>query len=169
MPTRSDGNGSPAGPRRRTGCAPATMIFWTDFLPFASWRGRRPGALLKCWRGGRWGSGRVRDASGRTAQRHGRVFSELAAGEYPQFGGLVSLLRHGRKSHHRSAGVAEELDLLSSELAKGLRRGSRGFVPGWSTNVDFRGPGLHFDTSACRTGAEGGRRFTIFEHVRRTS
>jgi len=97
------------------------------------------------------------------------VFSELTAADYPQFGGLVSLLRHARFSHHRSAGVAGELDLLSSELAKGRRTGGvvGAFLDG-ATNVDFRGAGLHFDTSRLPDGVlKEVAGFTVFDQVRR--
>jgi hypothetical protein len=96
------------------------------------------------------------------------VFTELPPGEYPQFGGLVSLLRHGRKAHHRSARVAEELDLLSSELAKGRRVGGiiGAFLDG-PTNVELRGAGLHFDTSRLPDGTlKEVAGFTVFDRVR---
>jgi hypothetical protein len=96
------------------------------------------------------------------------VFTALDAAEYPQFSGLVSLIRHGRKSHHRSARAAEELDALSSELAKGRRVGGvvGAFLDG-PTNVELRGAGLHFDTSRLPDGTlKEVAGFTVFDRVR---
>ncbi len=96
------------------------------------------------------------------------AFSLLGAADYPRFDGLVALMRHGRLAHHRSAGVAAELDFLSSELAKGLRAGGvvGGFIDG-PTNVDVRGAGLHFDTSRLPEGAlKELAGFVVFDHVR---
>ena len=96
------------------------------------------------------------------------TFSLFGAEDYPRFDGLVALMRHGRLSHHRSAGVAAELDFLSSELAKGLRAGGvvGGFIDG-PTNVDVRGAGLHFDTSRLPEGAlKELAGFVVFDHVR---
>ncbi len=96
------------------------------------------------------------------------VFSLLGAGDYPRFDGLVALMRHGRMPHHRSAGVASELDFLSSELAKGLRAGGvvGGLIDG-PTNVEVRGAGLHFDTSRLPEGAlKELAGFVVFDHVR---
>jgi hypothetical protein len=96
------------------------------------------------------------------------VFTQLAPEEYPQFGGLVSLLRHGRKSHHRSMGSAGELDVLSSELAKGRRIGGvvGAFLDG-PTTLDLRGAGLHFDTSRLPDGTlKEVAGFVVFDRVR---
>jgi hypothetical protein len=96
------------------------------------------------------------------------AFSLFAAGDYPRFDGLVSLMRHGRMGHHRSAAVAGELDFLSSELAKGLRGGGvvGAFIDG-PTNVDVRGAGLHFDTSRLPEGTlKELAGFVVFDHVR---
>jgi hypothetical protein len=96
------------------------------------------------------------------------AFSHFAPGEYPRFDGLVSLMRHGRLPHHRSAGVAGELDFLSSELAKGLRAGGvvGAFIDG-PTNVEVRGAGLHFDTSRLPEGTlKELAGFVVFDHVR---
>jgi hypothetical protein len=96
------------------------------------------------------------------------AFSLFKAGDYPRFDGLVALMRHGRLAHHRSAGVAAELDFLSSELAKGLRTGGvvGGFIDG-PTNVEVRGAGLHFDTSRLPDGAlKELAGFVVFDHVR---
>ncbi|HEY5229199.1 MAG TPA: hypothetical protein VIJ19_11700 [Opitutaceae bacterium] len=96
------------------------------------------------------------------------VFSRLGAGDYPRFDGLVALMRHGRLPHHKGAGVASELDFLSSELAKGLRSGGvvGGFLDG-PTNVEVRGAGLHFDTSRLPEGAlKELAGFVVFDHVR---
>ena len=96
------------------------------------------------------------------------VFSRLAPAEYPQFGALVSLMRHARLPQHRSAAASAELDFLSSELAKGLRSGGvvGGFVDG-VTNVDVRGAGLHLDTSRLPDGAlKDLAGFVVFDHVR---
>jgi hypothetical protein len=96
------------------------------------------------------------------------AFSLFAAEDYPRFDGLVSLMRHGRMSHHRSAGVAGELDFLSSELAKGLRSGGvvGAFIDG-PTNIEVRGAGLHFDTSRLPDGTlKDLAGFVVFDHVR---
>jgi len=96
------------------------------------------------------------------------TFSLFGAEDYPRFDGLVALMRHGRLAQHRSAGVAAELDFLSSELAKGLRAGGvvGGFIDG-PTNVDVRGAGLHFDTSRLPEGAlKELAGFVVFDHVR---
>jgi hypothetical protein len=96
------------------------------------------------------------------------AYSLFSAGDYPTFDGLVALMRHGRLSHHRSAAVASELDFLSSELAKGLRSGGvvGGFLDG-PTNVEIRGPGLHFDTSRLPEGTlKELAGFVVFDHVR---
>jgi hypothetical protein len=80
----------------------------------------------------------------------------------------VALMGHGRLPHHRSAGVASELDFLSSELAKGLRAGGvvGGFIDG-PTNVEVRGAGLHFDTSRLPEGTlKELAGFVVFDHVR---
>ncbi len=96
------------------------------------------------------------------------AFSRFSAGDYPRFDGLVSLMRHGRLPHHRSAGVSGELDFLSSELAKGLRAGGvvGAFIDG-ATNLDVRGAGLHFDTSCLPEGTlKDLAGFVVFDHVR---
>jgi hypothetical protein len=96
------------------------------------------------------------------------AFSQFRAEDYPRFDGLVALMRHGRLSNHRSAGVAAELDFLSSELAKGLRAGGvvGGFLDG-ATNVEVRGAGLHFDTSRLPEGTlKELAGFVVFDHVR---
>jgi hypothetical protein len=96
------------------------------------------------------------------------VFTRFGAVDYPRFDGLVALMRHGRLPHHRSAGVASELDFLSSELAKGLRSGGvvGGFLDG-PTNVDVRGAGLHLDTSRLPDGTlKELAGFVVFDHVR---
>jgi len=96
------------------------------------------------------------------------AFSLFGPGDYPRFDGLVSLMRHGRLPHHRSAGVAGELDFLSSELAKGLRAGGvvGAFIDG-PTNVEVRGAGLHFDTSRLPEGTlKELAGFVVFDHVR---
>jgi hypothetical protein len=96
------------------------------------------------------------------------AFSLFSAADYPRFDGLVSLMRHGRLPHHRSAGVAGELDFLSSELAKGLRAGGvvGAFIDG-PTNVEVRGAGLHFDTSRLPEGVlKDLAGFVVFDHVR---
>jgi hypothetical protein len=96
------------------------------------------------------------------------VFSELPSEGFPTFEGLVSLMRHGRLAHHRSAAVASELDFLSSELAKGLRSGGivGGFIDG-PTNVDMRGAGVHLDTSRLPEGTlKELAGFVVFDHVR---
>jgi hypothetical protein len=96
------------------------------------------------------------------------AFSMLGPEQCPRFAGLVSLMRHGRLPHHRSAAVAAELDFLSSELAKGLREGGvvGGFIDG-ATNVDVRGAGLHFDTSRLPEGTlKELAGFVVFDHVR---
>jgi hypothetical protein len=96
------------------------------------------------------------------------VFSLFRAEDYPRFDGFVALMRHGRLAHHRSPGVAAELDFLSSELAKGLRAGGvvGGFIDG-ATNVDIRGAGLHLDTSRLPDGTlKELAGFVVFDHVR---
>ncbi len=96
------------------------------------------------------------------------VFSLFRPEDYPRFDGFVALMRHGRLAHHRSAGVAAELDFLSSELAKGLRAGGvvGGFIDG-ATNVDVRGAGLHLDTSRLPDGTlKELAGFVVFDHVR---
>ena len=96
------------------------------------------------------------------------VFSLFRPEDYPRFDGLVALMRHGRLAHHRSAGVAAELDFLSSELAKGLRAGGvvGGFIDG-ATNVEVRGVGLHLDTSRLPDGTlKELAGFVVFDHVR---
>jgi hypothetical protein len=96
------------------------------------------------------------------------AFSLFGPGDYPRFDGLVSLMRHGRLPHHRSAAVAGELDFLSSELAKGQRAGGvvGAFIDG-PTNVDVRGAGLHFDTSRLPEGTlKDLAGFVVFDHVR---
>jgi len=96
------------------------------------------------------------------------IFSLLGPNDYPRFDGLVSLMKHGRMAHHRSAGAASELDFLSSELAKGLRAGGvvGGFIDG-PTNVEVRGAGLHFDTSRLPEGTlKELAGFVVFDHVR---
>ncbi|HEY4988270.1 MAG TPA: hypothetical protein VII09_00605 [Opitutaceae bacterium] len=96
------------------------------------------------------------------------TFSMLCPDDYPRFDGLVALMRHGRLSHHRSAGVAAELDFLSSELAKGLRSGGvvGGFIDG-ATNLEIRGAGLHLDTSRLPEGVlKDLAGFVVFDHVR---
>ena len=96
------------------------------------------------------------------------AFSQFGVEEYPRFDGLVALMRHGRLPHHRSAGVASELDFLSSELAKGLRAGGvvGSFIDG-PTNIDFRGAGLHFDTSRLPDGVlKELSGYVVFDHVR---
>jgi hypothetical protein len=96
------------------------------------------------------------------------AFSLFAPEDHPRFDGLVSLMRHGRLPHHRSAGVAGELDFLSSELAKGLRAGGvvGAFIDG-VTNVEVRGAGLHFDTSRLPEGTlKELAGFVVFDHVR---
>jgi hypothetical protein len=96
------------------------------------------------------------------------TFSLFRAEDYPRFDGFVALMRHGRLAQHRSAGVAAELDFLSSELAKGLRAGGvvGGFIDG-PTNVDVRGAGLHFDTSRLPEGTlKELAGFVVFDHVR---
>jgi hypothetical protein len=96
------------------------------------------------------------------------AFCGMGPEEYPRFGGLVSLMRHGRLPHHRSAAVAAELDFLSSELAKGLREGGLvgAFIDG-PTNIDVRGAGLHFDTSRLPEGTlKELAGFVVFDHVR---
>ena len=96
------------------------------------------------------------------------AFSRFGPDDYPRFDGLVSLMRHGRMAHHRSAGVAQELDFLSSELAKGLRAGGvvGAFIDG-PTNIDVRGAGLHFDTSRLPDGTlKELAGFVVFDHVR---
>lgn len=96
------------------------------------------------------------------------AFAMFGAQEHPRFDGLVSLMRHGRLPHHRSAAVAAELDFLSSELAKGLRAGGVvGALIDGPTNVDVRGAGLHFDTSRLPEGAlKELAGFVVFDHVR---
>ncbi len=96
------------------------------------------------------------------------AFSLFGPQEYPRYDGLVSLMRHGRLQHHRSAAVAGELDFLSSELAKGLRSGGvvGAFIDG-PTNVEVRGAGLHFDTSRLPEGTlKELAGFVVFDHVR---
>jgi type IV secretion system protein TrbE len=96
------------------------------------------------------------------------AFSMLGPEDYPRFDGLVALMRHGRLSHHRSAGVAAELDFLSSELAKGLRSGGvvGAFIDG-ATNLEIRGAGLHLDTSRLPEGVlKDLAGFVVFDHVR---
>jgi type IV secretion system protein TrbE len=96
------------------------------------------------------------------------AFSRFSPAEYPRFDGLVSLMRHGRLPHHRSAGVAGELDFLSSELGKGLHAGGvvGAFIDG-ATNLDVRGAGLHFDTSCLPEGTlKELAGFVVFDHVR---
>ena len=96
------------------------------------------------------------------------AFSMFGPMEFPRFDGLVSLMRHGRLSHHRSAAVAGELDFLSSELAKGQRAGGvvGAFIDG-PTNIDVRGAGLHFDTSRLPDGTlKDLAGFVVFDHVR---
>jgi hypothetical protein len=112
-------------------------------------------------------AGYLSDPRGR-ANAESLVFSELAAADYPRFDGLVALMRHGRLPHHRSAAAAAELDFLSSELAKGLRRGGvvGGFLDG-PTNVRVRGAGLHLDTSRLPDGTlKDLAGFVVFDHVR---
>jgi hypothetical protein len=102
------------------------------------------------------------------AQCEALVFGALAAAEYPRFDGLVALMKHGRLAHHRSAGVAGELDFLASELAKGLRQGGvvGAFLDG-PTTVDIAGAGLHFDTSRLPDGMlKELAGFVVFDHVR---
>jgi hypothetical protein len=96
------------------------------------------------------------------------VFSLFRPEDYPRYDGFVALMRHGRLAHHRSPGVAAELDFLSSELAKGLRAGGvvGGFIDG-ATNVDVRGAGLHLDTSRLPDGTlKELAGFVVFDHVR---
>jgi hypothetical protein len=96
------------------------------------------------------------------------AFSRFGPEDYPRFDAMVSLMRHGRLPHHRSQGVAGELDFLSSELAKGLRAGGvvGAFIDG-PTNVDVRGAGLHFDTSRLPEGTlKELAGFVVFDHVR---
>jgi hypothetical protein len=96
------------------------------------------------------------------------AFSRFAPAEYPRFDGLVSLMRHGRLPHHRSAAAAGELDFLSSELSRGLRAGGvvGAFIDG-TPNLDVRGAGLHFDTSFLPEGTlKDLAGFVVFDHVR---
>jgi hypothetical protein len=96
------------------------------------------------------------------------AFSRFAPIDFPRFDGLVSLMRHGRLPHHRSAAASGELDFLSSELAKGLRSGGvvGAFIDG-PTNLDLRGAGLHFDTSFLPEGTlKELAGFVVFDHVR---
>jgi type IV secretion system protein TrbE len=96
------------------------------------------------------------------------AYGALGPGACPRFEGLVSLMRHGRLPHHRGAAAGDELDFLSSELAKGLRHGGvvGAFLDG-VTNVDLGGRGVHLDTSRLPEGTlkdlAGG---VVFEHVR---
>jgi len=102
------------------------------------------------------------------AQCEALVFSRLAAPDYPRFDGLVALMKHGRLAHHRSAGVAGELDFLSSELGKGLRAGGvvGAFLDG-PTTIEVGGAGLHFDTSRLPEGTlKELAGFVVFDHVR---
>ncbi len=96
------------------------------------------------------------------------TFAGFSNDDYPRFDGLVALMRHARLPHHRSAAVSSELDFLSSELAKGLRSGGvvGGFLDG-PTNLDFRGRGLHLDTSRLPDGTlKELAGFVVFDHVR---
>ena len=96
------------------------------------------------------------------------VFSELRAEEYPQFSGLVSLMRHARMPHHRGGAIADEMDFLSTELGKGKRQGGLvgPFIDGVS-NLNLVGPGLHFDTSYVADGLlKELASFMVFDRVR---
>ena len=96
------------------------------------------------------------------------VFSAIPSEAYPQFSGLVSLMRHARRSHHRSGAVGEELDFISTELAKGRRIGGvvGSFIDG-PTSVDLRGAGLHLDTSFLPDGLlKELAGFVVFDRVR---
>ena len=96
------------------------------------------------------------------------VFTQLTPDAYPQFSGLVSLMRHARMPHHRSGAVGEEMDFLSTELGKGKRLGGLvgPFIDG-VTNLRLEGPGLHFDTSYVADGLlKELASFMVFDRVR---
>jgi hypothetical protein len=96
------------------------------------------------------------------------VFAELGPHEYPQFSGLVSLMRNARQTRHRSGPAAEELDLISTELGKGRRVGGvvGSFIDG-PTTINLHGAGLHLDTSLLADGLlKELAGFVVFDRVR---
>ena len=81
------------------------------------------------------------------------VFTTLKPEEYPQWSTLVSVMKNARFSHHKSGAVADDLNYLVSDLARGKRSGgSIGPLIDGPTNVNLHGPGLHFDTSFLSEG-----------------
>ena len=81
------------------------------------------------------------------------VFTDLKPDEYPTWAALVSVMKSARFPHHKGGHIADELNYLCSDLARGLRfGGSLGALIDGATNVDLHGPGLHFDTSYLSDG-----------------
>jgi type IV secretory pathway VirB4 component len=63
------------------------------------------------------------------------------------------MMKSARFSHHKTGGVADELNYLVSDLARGKRFGGAiGPLLDGTTNVNLHGPGLHFDTSFLSDG-----------------
>jgi hypothetical protein len=81
------------------------------------------------------------------------VFTDLAPEEYPTWSALCSVMKSARMSHHRSGAIADELNFLVSDMARGQRFGGTiGPLLDGATTVDLHGPGLHFDTSYLSDG-----------------
>ena len=81
------------------------------------------------------------------------VFSQLKPDDYPQFATLVSLMRSARLPPHRSGGIADELNYLTTDLAQGKRTGgSIGPLIDGVTNIPLHGAGLHLDTGYLSDG-----------------
>jgi hypothetical protein len=125
-----------AGARRRAAAA-GDDDFLDGHLALLELERADPGGGRRTARGRERGRGHAPcDFPAGRRNTEAMAFSLFTAGDYPRFDGLVSLMRHGRLAHHRSAGVSAELDFLSSELAKGLRAG--GVVGGVHRRPDQR-------------------------------
>lgn len=72
------------------------------------------------------------------------VFTKFAPTDFPVHEMLCGIMRYGRKSHHRSARMTEELDMLVTNLNKWCRAGGTmgSFFDG-PTNIRLTGRGLH--------------------------
>jgi hypothetical protein len=81
------------------------------------------------------------------------VFTQLKPEEYPQWGGLLDMMRSGRLSTHKTGAVADELTMLVTDLSQGKRYGGRiGSIIDGPTNVPLFGAGVHIDTSYLNDG-----------------
>lgn len=74
------------------------------------------------------------------------IFTRFSPADFPTHTGLCSILNNGRKRHHRTGRMAEEVDRLATLLSAWMRKtGVNGRLFDGASNIELAGPGVYVE------------------------